>query len=202
MQVLEDDDERALIGEPFEKAAPGREGLGSAISAELGLAGDADQGAEMRLDPGGVVGARKRSASGFGELLRDLGGRVLFEDAGLRLDDLAQRPERDTVAIGETAPLSPGDELGVGLDDPRELVDETALPDPGNADESEELCRPLVSRPTEHLAHHGELAFPADEVRSRLVCNVDPEPRMRGSSRSTRKRWPPCLSPRPPVASP
>ena len=104
-------------------------------------------------------------------------GRVLLEHAGLGLDDLAERPQRHAVAVGETASLTPGDELRIGVDDALQLVDEAALPEPGDADEGDELRRPLVQRAVERVAEDGELAVAADELRPRLVRDVDAEAR-------------------------
>ena len=119
VDVLDDDDERPLLGEPFEEAAPGGERLVSAIAAELRFAGEPDEREQMRLDARLVARARERVLDGLVDLRRDLLGRVLLEDAGLRLDDLAERPQRDPVAVGEAAPLAPGDELGIRVDDAR-----------------------------------------------------------------------------------
>ena len=94
-------------------------------------------------------------------------------DAGLRLDDLPERPERDSVAVGQTAALAPGDELGVVLDDPEELVHEAALPDSGNADDGHELRRARGANATEGVAQDSELLIAADEVGTSLVRDVD-----------------------------
>ena len=106
--------------------------------------------------------------------------RVPLENTGLRLDDLAERPERDPVAVREATALTPGDQLGVRLDDLRELVDETALADPGDADERQELRRALVPGALEGVPDDTELALAADELRARLVRDVDPEARVGG----------------------
>ena len=62
---------------------------------------------------------------------------------------------------------------------PLELVDEPALADAGDADEREELRRPLVARALEGVADDAELALAADELRARLVRDVDAEARVR-----------------------
>ena len=64
----------------------------------------------MRLDPRFVARAGEGVRDGLMELRRDLVRRVLLEDTGLRLDDLAECPDRDPVAVGEAAPLTPGDD--------------------------------------------------------------------------------------------
>ena len=112
-----DEDERALLGEAFEEAPPGGERLVAPVAAELRLAAEAEEREQVRLDPRLVARAGERVLDGLVDLGRDVVERVLLEDARLRLDDLAERPERDPVAVGEAAALAPGDELGVGLDD-------------------------------------------------------------------------------------
>ncbi len=140
----------------------------------------------MRLDARLVARAGERVLDGLVDLRRDVVRRVLLEDAGLRLDDLAERPERDPVAVREAAALAPGDELGVGLDDAVELVDEAALADAGDADEREELRRPLVPRPLEGVPDDAELALASDELGARLVRDVDAEARACGRRPSRR----------------
>ena len=91
------------------------------------------------------------------ELLGCLCLGVALEDAGLRLDDLGERPERDAVSVGEAAALAPGDELRVGVDDARELVHEPALAHPRDGDERDELRRSLV-RARDRRRHAGSRA--------------------------------------------
>ena len=185
MDVLDDEDEWTLLRETLQEAAPCSERLVSAIAAELRFAGEAEEREEMRLDARLVARARERVLDGLVDLRRDLLVRVLLEDACLRLDDLAERPQRDPVAVGEAASLAPGDELGVGVDDALELVDEAALADARDADEREELWRALVSRPLEGVSDDAELALATDELGARLVRDVDAEPGV-GSDRPSR----------------
>ena len=174
MDVFHDDDERSLLGESLEEAPPRGERLVAAVAAELCLAGEPEQAEQMRLHAGLVAGTGKRFFDNLADLRRDLCGRVLLEHAGLRLHDLAERPERDPVPIGEAATLAPRDELGVGVDEALQLVDEAA-PDAGDADEREELRRAFVARAFERIAHEVELTLASDELRARLVCDVDAE---------------------------
>ena len=120
MQILEHEDERALLGHRLEEVPPGRERLGAPVSAELALACEADEGQEVRLDPRHVRVARDDFGDGATDLRRGLRRRILLVDPGLRLHDLPERPERDSVPVGEAATLAPGDELGIGVDDLRE----------------------------------------------------------------------------------
>ena len=122
------------------------------------------------------------------DLRRDLCGRVLLDDAHLRLDDLAERPERDAVPVGETASLAPRDELGLGIDDPLELVHEAALTDPGNAYKGQEVRCALIAGARKRIADEPKLARAPDELRARLVGHVDAEPRMGGPRLPDRDR--------------
>ena len=104
---------------------------------------------------------------------------MLLCDPGLSLDDLGERPQRHAVAVRQAASLAPRYELRIGVDDPVELVHETALPDPWNADERHELRRALVPRAIEGVADDAKLTVTSDQRRARLVCDVDAEARMR-----------------------
>src|SRR6185503_754451 len=81
-------------------------------------------------------------------------------------------------SVREAASLPPRDQLGIGLDDPRKLVDEPALPDAGDADERQQLRRPTVARPVERVADGAEFTVAPDELRASLVRDVDAEARM------------------------
>ena len=197
VDVLDDDDERTLLGETLEEAAPGGEGLVSAIASELCVAGEAEEREEMRLDARLVARAGERVLDDLVDLRRDVLRRVLLENARLRLDDLAERPERDPVTVGEAASLAPGDELRVGIDDALELVDEPALADSGDADQRQKLRRALVTRAFECVPNDAELALAPDELRAGLVRDVDAESRTGGGRRATPRSAPPCPSPRP-----
>ena len=180
VKVFEDDHEWPLFGHRLEKAPPGREccdcgGRPRAPTRPTRPTSERSCDSTQFASP---VSARTSSTAAR-ELLLDLGRRVLLDDAGLRLDDLRERPERDSVAVGEAAALTPGDELGVGVGDPRQLVHEAALADPRHADEREELRRSLVTCALEGVADDAELALAADKLRARLVRDVDAEARVR-----------------------
>ena len=188
VDVLDDDDERTLLGETLEEAAPGGEGLVSAIASQLCVAGEAEEREEMRLDARLVARAGERVLDDLVDLRRDVLRRVLLQNARLRLDDLAERPERDPVTVGKAASLAPGDELRVGLDDAIQLVDKPALADSRDADEREELRRALVPRSLERVPDDAELALATDELGARLVRDVDPEARVGGGCQPHRDR--------------
>ena len=131
----------------------------------------------MRLDSRLVAGAGERVLHRLVDLRGDLLRRVLLEDAGLGLEDLPQRPQRDSVAVGEAATLAPRDDLGIGVDDSLQLEDEPALADARNPDERQELRRSLVTRSFERVPDDAELPLASDQLRARLVRNVDTEAR-------------------------
>ena len=98
VEVLEDEDGRALVGDVLEEPAPGRELL-VALGRRAGL------DPEQREEPlRGTTLARLA----LGQDLVELGGRrtpgVRLEDPGVGLDDLAERPERDPSPYGRQRP--------------------------------------------------------------------------------------------------
>src|SRR5262249_34464027 len=159
------------------EAAPRRERLAAAIAAEPSFGLEPDEGAQMRLDPSGVVRVGQEFLDRAAELRSGLGFRVLFEDPRLRLHDLREGPERDAVAVGQASPLPPRDQLGVHVGDPGELVDQPALAHTGDADQRDELRNPLVPRAIEGVAEDRELTFAPYELRPRVVGDVHAEAR-------------------------
>ena len=93
--------------------------------------------------------AEPRALVTFGQDRVELGrgriGRVGLEDAGVGLQDLAQRPEGDALPVRKASALAPGDELGLGVDVGAELGDDPALAEPGLADHRDELDRPAAT---------------------------------------------------------
>ena len=181
VEVLDDEDERPLVRHRLEEAPPRRECFAAPVAAELALGREPDEGEQMALDPAAHRPRRRRAPRRRCVIFaRRALGWILLVDSGLRLDDLAERPERDSVAVREAATLAPGDQLGVGLDDPRELEDEATLADPRHADERDELRCPLVARHgVERVPHDAELALAADELPACLVRDVHAESRAR-----------------------
>ena len=175
MDVLDDQDERTLLGERLKEPAPSRERLVAAVAANLLLPGEAEKREQMRLDAPLVARPREYVLDRTVDLRRDVRRRVLFEDASLRFDDLAERPQRDPVPVREAAALPPRDELGIRLDGAIEFVHEPALSDPWHAHERKELWGALVTCALEGVTDDAELALAAHEFRARLVRDVDTE---------------------------
>ena len=96
------------------------------------------------------------------ELLLRRRGVVGLEDPGVRLDDLAERPEAHALAVREGTALAPGDDLLFCVRDLEELGDQAALADPRNADEGQKLGDALVTGTVEGVTQGVQLALATD----------------------------------------
>ena len=196
--------------ERLEEAPPGGERFSAPVAAEAGVRLQAHERAEVRLDPARIAGVLDSVLDGEVQLLGRFRFAVALGDACLRLDDLRERPEGDPVSVGETAALAPGDQLGIGVDDPGELVDEAALPHPRDADKGEELWEPLLAGALERVPQNRELALAPHElgtcVHARRPRRSASGPRSPPTPRSVRLcPWPRPQRPRgsrPPGGSP
>ena len=119
--VLEDEHDRRRGGEPFEERPPRPEQL---VRAPAGL--DAEQGQEGRLDPAALVRVGHVLGHGRGDL--GAGRRLVvgLQQARAAADHLAQRPERDALAVGRAAALVPPDRLDQAVDVLEELPGQAA----------------------------------------------------------------------------
>ena len=143
VRVLDDEHERTLPGEPSEQPAERPKEL---------FARRAPLEAQRRRD-----GARHGRA-----VLETLDELVELAVRGRLLDDLADRPVRDAVAVRRAA----ADEDGRGsAEQILELPREPRLPDPGLAEHGDELAGVLGDRPVERVAQQAELALSAHERR-------------------------------------
>ena len=175
LQVFEDEHEWAQIRERLEEAAPGGEGLVAAIGRGVGPS-QADERTQMVLDPTGLLAVGHRLGDDVPDLLAGNLGGVGLEDACMRFHRLAERPERDPFAVGERPSLAPVDELvRVAVYLARELPDEPALADSGDADHGHQLHRALFAGPRKSAEQELELPLAADERGVRGLLEVDPE---------------------------
>ncbi len=110
VQVLDHQHQRVVAGHGLHEPAPGGEQLGP-LGLDRVRAGDPEQRGQPRPQPLALRRVGEEAVQGRPELARHLGRWVGLEDAGLGLDDLAQRPEGDPVAIGQAAALAPDDQL-------------------------------------------------------------------------------------------
>ena len=109
--------------------------------------------------------------------------RVGFQDAGLRLDHLAQRPERDALPVGQRAATPPRDQLRQLLDVPQQLLDQSGLADPRLTDDRHQLRRRLPPRPIQRATQHVGLRVAADQRQAA-------DPHLLGHDRPRRDRHP------------
>jgi len=98
----------------------------------------------MPLDPLDVL--VEQALNALAQLLPGRVRRVRLENSRLGLDDLAERPEGDSLAVRQRTALSPGNQLRVGRDVVEELEYEAALADARHADERHELRRSVLAR--------------------------------------------------------
>ena len=168
VEVVEDQDERVLLGECFEEAPPGSKALGAAIARHVRACREPYQQPEVKLDPFRLRRIPKDDGDRLRQLLTHVDERVRLEHPGVRLDHLGERPVRDAFAVWKGTPLAPEDEVRFRLDRLEELVDEPALSNPRYADERDELGRALLPRALESAREHVELAAAADQRRSGL----------------------------------
>jgi hypothetical protein len=122
------------------------------------------------------------------QLRRCLGGRVGIEQPGVCLDDLAQRPEGDALAIWEAAALAPVHEVGKVVDEGEELRRQPALADAWLADDRDELDRPLPVCPAEEALEQLQLVVAPDEVAQRPPGDAVPIAAPRGGRAPDRDR--------------
>jgi len=78
------------------------------------------------------------TGQGTDKLVLDLDGRIGLERPCVRADGVSDRTKRAT-AVGERSSLPPVGEILELVELTEQLPDESALPDPGDADESHEL---------------------------------------------------------------
>jgi hypothetical protein len=106
VQILEYENERALVRERFEETSPCCERLAPAVGGGLAAA-ESGQNAQVRRDPVCVGRIFDHSPHRFPELALDRSSRIALENPGLRLHHLLERPEADAVAVGKRAALVP-----------------------------------------------------------------------------------------------
>ena len=74
----------------------------------LGLCAEADERPQVALDPVGLPRLGNSAPTAWPSLAAGFAVVVGLEDARLRLDHLAERPEGDALAVGQRAALAPG----------------------------------------------------------------------------------------------
>jgi hypothetical protein len=104
------------------------------------------------------------------------GLRVGLEDACLRLDDLAQRPERDSLPVREATALLPPHVVRTQVEDRLELVQEPALTGARLSDDRHQLDGLGADRAIKRVDQHGALRIAADERSPVAFLDGNPLP--------------------------
>ena len=163
LQVLEEERDGRLLGHALEEEPPGAE--------ELLLAARGPSSSPSRCSMRGSTKRRSSSSAtnsrdGGDELLGRADARLLaLGDARAHPHHLRERPEGDTLAVGEAAPAVPPDELLDAVHVLEVLPAETRLADAGDADDGDEVRALLVGGRVEELLHQPKLAVAPDEGR-------------------------------------
>ena len=132
VQVLQDQHGRAGVGDQLEEARPGGEVLLAGGLRRL----EGEQRAQALAQPPSLIALGQHRV----ELRFDGHDIVGVEDAGVILEDLAQGPERDPLAVRHAASLSPGDHLWSHVEGAGELEQQATLADPGLADNEDDAA--------------------------------------------------------------
>ena len=160
LQVLDDHDDRQVLGEALEEQAPAGEEL---FSREHLWGRQAEQLAEAGGDelPVGRIGdpALEPGAQPLGD---DLLG-VLLADLQPGPDHLRERPVAHALAVGEAAPGVPEHVAGQAVDVLEELPGEARLADTGDARDEHEAGRLALGRGVEELLDEAKLVVATDE---------------------------------------
>ena len=126
------------------------------------------------LDPGGLRRIGHVVRDGLGDPCARRRLVVGLDEAGPPADHLAQRPERDPVAVGGAPPGVPPDGVDEAVEVLEELPREAGLPDPARSDHAHEAGPALAARRLEQVLELAELLVPADERRLERVAPVPP----------------------------
>ena len=162
LEVLEQQDGRAPLGDPLEEDPPGGE-QDVATAGRGGL--QAEQRQEGRLDPAPIL----LVGDELGDRRVDpLAGRrlvVVLGQAQPAADHLAQRPERDPLAVRRRPAAVPVDRGADPVDVLLELPGEPALADPGRTGDRDEARAPITAGRRDQVLEQAQLLVAADERR-------------------------------------
>ena len=153
VDVLEEQHERLHLGERHHDLARGPRDL---LGASLPFERFEHSGGEAEDVGDGLL------LAALTQLRECLLEWVVVGDPGRGLDHLGERPVRDALAVGQAAPR----ENAGALETVHELAGETALADPGLAEDGEEVRAPVPNGARERVLEELELGLTADERRA------------------------------------
>ena len=169
LEVLEEQNGHAAIGDPLEEGSPCREQLLALAGASLL---HAEQLKQAGLDPAPLLR--------IGNILRDRRGDPLPGGRGViglgesraLTDHLAERPEGDALPVCGGSALVPVDVLDHTVDVLVELPSQAALADAGHAHERHEPRAPFPSGRVKQLLEDAHLGIASDEGRFESLAAV------------------------------
>ena len=133
---------------------------------------DAQQGEQRLLQPASlleirhVLRERRRDACPGGRFV------VRLDEAAAAAHHLAERPERDALAVRGGAALVPPDVVGQAVDVVQELAGDPGLADPGRAEDRHQPRPPLAGRRVVQVLQEPELVVAAHERGLEVVAAI------------------------------
>jgi hypothetical protein len=156
LEVVDDQHQRLAAAQGLQEAL---QGPGRALG-QVGVLAEAEQLGDPLGDEVALVDIGEQLGQPAPRLLR----RVVGGDPGRLPDDLDHRPQGDAVPEGRAAAAQ---DVGLVAEAADELVDQARLPDPGRAEDADQVAGPLGGRPFEQLPQQRLLAAPPDHGRDR-----------------------------------
>ena len=160
VDVLEDENDRKRLGHALEEEPPGGE--------EVFLVGRAalletEKMREARLHEAPLVRIGDVGIDGGAELRRRGDGVLVLEDPRAQAHHLRERPERDSLTVGEAAAAVPPGVRRQPVEVLLELPREAGLADAADAHHRDEMRSALLGGGVEELLDETQIAVAADE---------------------------------------
>jgi hypothetical protein len=133
---------------------------------------DAEKREQRALDPAPLLGIGDVGGERLGDLCPCRGLVIGLEQPAAAADHLAERPERDAVAIGRAAAVMPPDRLDQAVDVFEELPGEAGLADAGRTDDADEPRPLLAAGRMEEVLEEAELVGAPDERRLERIRSI------------------------------
>ncbi len=165
LQVLEDEHDGALLGEPLEEEPPGGEEILPVAGRVLG---EAEQVGESRLEPASLGFIPDALLEHRAQLRERFVRGVFLRDQCAHPHHLGERPVGDAVSVRETAAPVPQHLVDRPVEVLLELPGEARLADACDPDHRDEVRFPFLRRAVEVLLDEAQLARAADERRLEL----------------------------------
>jgi hypothetical protein len=162
-------------GHPLDEDPPAREQF---LAGQLGARVFGIRDAEQPGQPGADVRPLVLVGQPLLHALDELGGRqlrpVVLRDAEPLPHHLSQRPERDTLAVGQATAVMPVDVVDQAVDVLAELPAQPRLPDAGRAGDDDHPRGAPLGRGVEQLTDGAHLGVPAGERCFETVDTLRP----------------------------